>query len=198
MEANNWDSQETVASVMSWVGGSGIDLDRIRLTPSENWVEVNATVSEAEQLLQTEYYIYDHSYGASHIACQEYTLPSHLSADHIDIILPSVHFDAKITPPQKEDLFKRNWAVESDSTPVNSSSDHNVGLFNGQLPKPGKQVNVKEVQIDTSTCDEFIIPDCLRLLYSFGNGTVDSSSSYGYVVHYNHDATQKKQLTGAK
>lgn len=167
---------------MSWLIESGIDTDHISLTPSKAWVDVNATVAEAEELLQAEYHIYEHTLGASHIACREYSLPSHLSADHVDIILPSVHFDAKVTRPPKGEVSKRQIGQLDSHSSAHNTAVKNVGLLNGHLPKPGKQINVNEVQIDTSTCDQFIIPDCLRLLYSFGSGSV-GLSSYGIVEY---------------
>lgn len=172
-------SQDTIAAVTSWLVESGIQPQQFSLTPGNSWVEVDATVAEAEKLLQTEYFIYDHEFGASHIACQSYNLPQDLSAEHVDIILPSIHFDAKLSLPRSKRALDTTQPVPGLS---NSSDSKNVGTFGGSLPKPGEQVNVQALQLDTSTCDKYIVPDCLRLLYSFGNGTL-SGSSYGIVEY---------------
>lgn len=152
------------------------------MTPGNSWVQVNTTVAEAEQLLQTEYYIYEHAYGASHIACESYSLPEDLSTQHVDIILPSIHFDAKVSPPREKRGLDKRQGVEPVPVVSNSSDAKNVGTFGGSLPKQGEQVQTQAPDLDTSTCDEYIIPDCLRLLYSFGNGTLDESS-YGIVEY---------------
>lgn len=163
----------------SWLTDSGIEPHQISVAPSKAWVEVNATVGEIEELLQTKYFIYDHSLRESHVGCLEYSLPEHLSANHVDIILPSVHFDAKLSPPKQENLKKRQ--IEPQPV-VTGGTVKNAGLFNDSLPKPGPLVDVKAVQIDASTCDQFIIPDCLRLLYNFGPGSLNLSS-YGIVEY---------------
>lgn len=172
-------SEETISSVTSWLANSGIDPDRISVTSNKAWVEVDAAVGELEELLQTQYFIYDHDLRESHVGCQEYSLPEYLSANHVDIILPSVHFDSKFSPPNKEKIRKRQ--IEPQPV-VTGGTVKNVGVFNDSLPKPGPEVNVQAVQIDTTTCDQFIIPDCLRLLYNFGSGTLNLSS-YGIVEY---------------
>lgn len=182
-------SEETVSSVTSWLADSGIDPHRISVTPNKAWVEVDAAVGELEELLQTQYFVYDHPLRESHVGCQQYSLPEHLSANHVDIILPSVHFDAKLSLPNKEKLRKRQ--IEPQPV-VTGGTVKNVGVFNDSLPKPGPEVNVQAVQIDTSTCDEYIIPDCLRLLYNFGPGSLNLSS-YG-IVEYTPQAYLPEDL----
>lgn len=173
------DSEETISSVTSWLTDSGIEPHRITVTANKAWVEVDAAVGEVEDLLQTQYYIYDHSLRESHVGCQSYSLPEDLSANHVDIILPSVHFDAKVSAPNKEKNKKRQ--IEPQPV-VTGGSVKNVGTFNDSLPKPGAKLNMDAVQIDTTTCDQYIIPDCLRLLYNFGTGTLNLSS-YGIVEY---------------
>lgn len=173
-------SEETISAVLSWLSEAEIDPDRVSLTRSRAWVHVDATVEEAEKLLQTEYYIYEHSLGQSHIACEEYSLPAELSADHVDIILPSVHFDAKITQPRRRAAVKRQIPVPDPN--VSDADLKNVGLFAGHIPKILPQPDVQALTLDNTTCDQFIVPECLRLLYNFGNGTLDNSS-YGIVEY---------------
>lgn len=109
-------------------------------------------------------------------------MPEYLSAEHVDIVLPSVHFDAKLSPPRTKRELQKSQAEVPVPTVNNSSNAKNVGTFGGSLPKPGELVDVQAVQLDTSTCDEYIIPDCLRLLYGFGSGSLNQSS-YGIVEY---------------
>ena len=58
---------ESIQSVKNWLYESGIDLRRVRLSGNKGWLEVNATVAEAESLLNTEYHVYQHESGKEHI-----------------------------------------------------------------------------------------------------------------------------------
>lgn len=58
-------SDETITAVKEWLVGAGISADRLRLTQSKGWIEVNATTAEVEDLLDTEYHVYSHSSGAT-------------------------------------------------------------------------------------------------------------------------------------
>lgn len=56
-------SQESVDTVMEWLINSGVEKNRLRLSPSRGWIDFNSTVGEAEELLQTEYHVYEHNSG---------------------------------------------------------------------------------------------------------------------------------------
>lgn len=86
-------SPETVDTVRSWlVDSTGIEPHEI--TPSSNGaLHLNVTVSEAERILGTKYYVYRHAEeGSERIGChQGYSLPAHVS-EHIDFVWPTVYF----------------------------------------------------------------------------------------------------------
>lgn len=66
-------SKESVDIVKRWLGSSGITADRILHSRDSGWLTFNASVEEAENLLQTEYYTYDHSIESrSAIGCDEW------------------------------------------------------------------------------------------------------------------------------
>lgn len=50
----------TISAVTDWLVDSGISKDRLRLTAGKGWIEVNATVAEVEELINTEYHVYTH------------------------------------------------------------------------------------------------------------------------------------------
>lgn len=60
-------SAETVARVTEWLVEAGIARDRLRMSASRGWIELNATVEEAEALIDAEYHIYTHPSGAEQI-----------------------------------------------------------------------------------------------------------------------------------
>lgn len=91
-------SAESVDAVRTWLVEDGwINAERIRLGHNGGWVMANVTVEEAEHLLGTEYYVYEHAEDRKeHLACHgKYHLPEHVSK-HVDLITPTLHFDVKI------------------------------------------------------------------------------------------------------
>lgn len=56
-------SEASISGVKSWLSDTGFHPDRIRISPSKGWIEVNATVAEVEDLLDAEYYVYTHPSG---------------------------------------------------------------------------------------------------------------------------------------
>ena len=60
-------SETSVETVREWLIGHGITVERIRLSGGRNWIELNATVAEAELLFLTEYHIFTHETGVKHL-----------------------------------------------------------------------------------------------------------------------------------
>jgi tripeptidyl-peptidase-1 len=61
-------SQVTVSTVRSWLIASGFHPARIRVSHNKGWIDVNATTSEVESLLDAEYYVYTHPSGHEQIS----------------------------------------------------------------------------------------------------------------------------------
>ena len=60
-------SEETVSLVSDWLHAAGLDKQRHRLTNGRTWLHINATISEVEELLGTEYYWHEHTNGARNL-----------------------------------------------------------------------------------------------------------------------------------
>lgn len=60
-------SQQTIDSVTEWLASSGISRDRLRLSHNKGWIHLDATTSEVEDLLKTEYHVYTHTSGVEQI-----------------------------------------------------------------------------------------------------------------------------------
>ena len=174
--------QESIDSVSEWLESSGIEKSRFKLSGGRNWINFEASVAEVENLLQTEYKLYEHPAGGHHIGCDEYSLPQHLT-QHVDFVMPTVQFDVKVTP-NGGDLKKREIKPGDPGDPW--------------LPKKGKTIKgpgaspEAAVPFDLSTCNQQITPDCLRALYNFPNGTL-AKSSYG-IVEYTPQAYLQSDL----
>ncbi|KLO15522.1 subtilisin-like protein [Schizopora paradoxa] len=168
--------RESIEAVKTWLEGEGISADRMRLSPSRGWIDFNATVDEIESILQAEYHVFKHEdTGKEHVACDSYSVPHHVK-EHIDLIIPTLHFDAKINAVAPKRMAKR------DSVPVEGAA-RNVG-------KPGVGLNptttgkVSKILGQLENCDSQITPDCLRALYEVVYKQVATEkNSYGIVEY---------------
>ncbi|KZT01332.1 subtilisin-like protein [Laetiporus sulphureus 93-53] len=150
---------ESVDVVREWLVDSGLEEKRIKLSESGGWLQVAVTVEEAEDLLATEYFVYQFGEEgkAEHIACaKKYHLPEHVSK-HVELITPTLHFDVK--PQRGQTQFgKRNQP---------SGNAHSVGQpgFGPSFPKTTG--TIEKILTELVDCDEQITPVCLRALYNF-------------------------------
>ena len=177
-------SQDTVDAVLDWLTSSGIAATRIVKSPSGGWLHLNATVSEAEELLKTEFHRHEHVTGKPQIACDEYHIPENLTP-HVDFITPTVHFDTKLG----QAAVKRDAAptTAAAGVPVQSKAAVNEikNPNNGFLPKKGASLGLlQNIITELENCNKFIVPDCLRALYLFPPGiTANPKNSYGIVEY---------------
>jgi tripeptidyl-peptidase-1 len=66
-------SSNSIEAIREWLIGSGISEDRINHSLGYDWIHFDATVKEAEELLQAEYHLFDHGLELrSTVACDEY------------------------------------------------------------------------------------------------------------------------------
>jgi tripeptidyl-peptidase-1 len=195
---------ESVEMVKEWLVASGIDLERVRMSKSRNWLTFDATASEAERLLQTEYHLYKHDGGHEHIACQDYSIPSHL-AEHIDIVTPTIHFDKKIgnprrtqhhqdLPPPLRELNKRAELTKRQESKVDASKPHaKIGSPEDQSnPKQGAIVSNALMTLEN--CDTMITPACLQALYNMPPGSMAMKNNTLGVVEYTPQAFLQSDL----
>ena len=64
--------QATVDSVREWLESAGVAAERIGHSANKQWIQFDATVAEAEELLKTKYHSYEHVHsGNENIGCDE-------------------------------------------------------------------------------------------------------------------------------
>jgi tripeptidyl-peptidase-1 len=131
---------ESINSVLDWLQISGVEPSRFRVARGSGSVQFYATVSEAEALLNTKYYVYEHvETGDLSYACDEYSLHKSL-LEHVDYVTPTIG----LAPTgNKRKLRKRG--------PTEMPKPH-LTPFNGPLVVSG----------NLSTCDTAITPECIR------------------------------------
>jgi tripeptidyl-peptidase-1 len=65
-------SDLAVDSVRLWLNKAGIADDRISRSANEQWIQFDSTISELEDLLHTEYHVFEHERtGLQDVACEK-------------------------------------------------------------------------------------------------------------------------------
>lgn len=152
-------SNETVEAVKTWLIESGIDGARISRSRGRNWLKFDTTVAEAEELLRTSYHVYEHDSGATHIACDSYQIPKHVQ-DHVDLIVPSVHFDAHVEHPDARKDLKRDAQLERRAGSPGMTKMAKPGAVIPNLP-----AMLNSSASRTDLCNSVVFPECLQALY---------------------------------
>ena len=171
-------SKKTINQVKKWLISSGIEKNRIKLSKNKSWLSFDASTAELEALLKTDYHIYRHDDYEPHMACESYSLPTHLSSDHIDFITPTIQFAARKT--------KRS----SPKTPPGGVTSNSVimGPTISRLDiEAVKQANTFS-PTGTSTCGTGITPDCLRALYGFSKPTTFAKGNSIGIVEFSPES----------
>jgi tripeptidyl-peptidase-1 len=179
--------QETVSAVIGWLRDFGINTTNVRISASKGWLSFNLTVAEAERLLKTKYYVYQHTSGKYHPATEEYSVPAGIQ-HHIDIITPTLHFDVKVLRnPEKSSGLK--------SSSLKNVNSIGTGLANFvKLGDPAISANSGQVY-ELSSCDAQITPMCIKALYNFANYTQQSSETNNYgIVEYTPQSYTQSDL----
>ena len=62
---------ETVDTVTTWLYEAGVNPARVRLSKDGGYLDLKVTIAEAEDMLATKYYVYEHEDGTEHVACED-------------------------------------------------------------------------------------------------------------------------------
>ncbi|EPS96656.1 hypothetical protein FOMPIDRAFT_128300 [Fomitopsis schrenkii] len=176
---------ESVDTVRSWlVDVGGLESERVRLSVGGGWLQADISVEEAERLLETEYHIYQFEDDAArtHVACHEkYHLPEEV-AKHVEIVTPTLHFDVK--PKSKPVQLEKRDAPSSESVDAHAVGQPGFGV---SFPKTSGTTQAPSTS-DLAYCNEQIVPDCLRVLYSFNYTPVAPERNSIAIVEYTPQA----------
>ncbi|KAI0093129.1 subtilisin-like protein [Irpex rosettiformis] len=168
-------SVEALDGVRKWLVDEGIAHSRIRLSNSGGWLEASVSVAEAEQLLKTEYYVYNHTLeDVQHVRCAlGYHIPEHL-AEHIDFITPTIHFNSAASQV-RSNLKRRRTAAA-------------MLVRQAGLPRSADVDNIENIASGIEHCDTHITPDCLRALYNFSFAPQATEKNSFGIVEYTPQA----------
>lgn len=82
-------ADETLDLVHEWLFANSIN--ELDYSPAHDWINMYIPVEQAEQLLDTEYSVYQHEDGTTLVRTEEWALPKHLH-ELIDTIQPTTSF----------------------------------------------------------------------------------------------------------
>ena len=160
-------SKETVSSVRNWLETSGIESDRISQSANRQWMQFDATVEEAENLLRTKYYIYEHGQtGRTHIACDAYYVPEHVQK-HVDYITPGLKLIAG-GKASADTNSGDSYIVEKRGFRTNGHSNFTGPSVKSVLSNATAQ-SIANAQL--ANCDSYITPACIATMYNITKAT---------------------------
>ncbi|KAF2175968.1 subtilisin-like protein [Zopfia rhizophila CBS 207.26] len=145
-------THQSISAVIRWLEESGIDRKRIKLSNSRDWLLLNTTIREAQQLLKTEYYQYiRQNRDEIYLGCEEYRLPDSIRR-HIVFVLPTVHIGVGAK------LDYRHTA----RAPTRRASRYAPSI---QTLARRQVTRGNDVSLNLSNCHNLITPNCLRAMY---------------------------------
>jgi len=148
-------SDAALGLVHSWLEDNGVPTSNCKHSPAKDWIKVSLSVNAIENLLDTQYSVFEHVEGGYLVRAPEWSLPEHLH-EHITAIQPTTSF---FSPQKLGRTFKEVLDISSD-TPPPSTND----------PPRNTDPAIK------AACNASLVtPLCLRTLYGTLNYTVQSA-----------------------
>lgn len=168
-------SNETLATVRNWLVKHGISERRITHSDNKAWFAFDATTSELEDLLHTQYHEFVHGATGNYVAaCDEYHVPKHVQ-EHIDFISPGV---------KGANLRRRETKKSKRGT--RGAPSRKTAPF---MPANASQL---------TTCDQVVTPACIQALYNIPpnnpHANVSSNNSLGIFEEGDYYAQQDLNL----
>ncbi|KAK3314311.1 alkaline serine protease [Apodospora peruviana] len=153
--------EDSVQLVTNWVMSAGIPRERVSQSTNKQWIQFDANASDVESLLFTDYYVFEHlATGTKNVACDEYHIPGHIRG-HIDYITPGIRLRAD---PGKVKKLKRDEQMKQlENRGVRASHTGLLPIKNALLPTLPP--------LNSSVCDKYVTPECIRAIYSVPEGT---------------------------
>ncbi|KAI9687482.1 MAG: hypothetical protein M1822_002092 [Bathelium mastoideum] len=160
-------SKETVSTIRAWLESAGIEPTRISQSANKQWMQFDASVKEAEDLLRTKYYIYEHGVtGRTHVACDEYQVPKHVQ-EHVDYITPGLKLiaggkaSASTLTGDVDGIEKRGFRTNSRSKFTGPSLKSIISNATARAIANAPLAN----------CDSYITPACIATMYNITKAT---------------------------
>ena len=149
-------ADETFDAVHAWlVEAAGVDASEIRQYENKGWLAVDLPVSVVEEMFMTQYHEHELD-GKLKVACDEYSVPGHLSS-HIDYIVPGV----KMSSPMR----KRTVEARSGGPSHNHRGWNPKHIPPWQMPHHMPPPYSPHLPEDVRDCARNMSAACYRALY---------------------------------
>lgn len=141
----------SVEVVTEWLKAAGL-ADRVSQSFNKQWIQFDATTAEAEDLLFTEFYVYEHRpTGTQNIASDEYHIPAHVR-EHIDYITPGTRL--RVEPGHARKAKREHQAEQLRKRGVSAMNTGAVPIANARMPVLP--------QLNSSVCYKYVTNQCVR------------------------------------
>ncbi|KAN0134254.1 Peptidase S8/S53 domain containing protein [Lactarius tabidus] len=138
----------SVDAVYGWLESHGVQREACHRSPAGDWVTVRVPVAQAEEMLGTEFRVWQHTLdGDVLVRTTEYSLPAHLDK-HIELVQPTTAF---YRTKSHDTTFRFSPILDTAPPPASSS---------GKISVPGSGVTVD------ASCNGTITVSCLKQLYN--------------------------------
>ncbi|POW04279.1 hypothetical protein PSHT_11314 [Puccinia striiformis] len=198
-------SEEAIREVAAWLKSQSSELGgdyQPRMTKGGTWLNIQLPLSATEKLLDTKYHVYLHEEtGQTHIACEDYKLPARLF-EHIDIVLPTVHFDTipaankyqyagvsqdggKLPKKRKRETSIGQSFSAPKTFPVPGAAHRLGNPSSGNIPHYSKNFNppqISSMKHDLANCANVTTIECLKALYKFGDYKMTSPTKHSLAI----------------
>ncbi len=155
-------SDEASDAVHDWLIDHGVDLDQLSYSPAKDWISLKLPVAAVEDLLNTEYSVYEHPDGSTLVRTEGYSLPLHLH-EHISTIQPTNSWARLNGGRERKNEIEKRSQIKPRSSHVLDVSD------NWSPPAPPTTPLPSNATVDSVCNFTAVTPDCVRTLY----GTLD-------------------------
>ncbi|KNZ59480.1 uncharacterized protein VP01_1722g3 [Puccinia sorghi] len=211
-------SDAAIDEVSSWLVSQNSALGgnhHPTLSNGGSWLNIQLPLSKAEKLLDTKYHVYLHEETRqTHVACEDYKLPARLF-QHVDIVLPTVHFDTIPSTnkyhyagvgqdaPMTAKKNKRYTSTEQSFAapqivPVPGAARRLGNPNSGNIPHYSQDFNrsiISTIKHDLAHCANFTTMECLKALYKFGDYEMQSPANHSLaIVEYTPQSVVYKDM----
>ncbi|ETI25224.1 hypothetical protein G647_04597 [Cladophialophora carrionii CBS 160.54] len=179
-------SDDASAAVHEWLEEYGIDMDHLAYSPAKDWISIPLPVSTIEDLLNTEYSVWEHQDGSTIVRTEGYSLP-HYVHKHITTIQPTNSWARLEGHKKRTEIMKRS-VINKRTTHVLEAAD---------TWDPPSSIPPPENSTVYAACNfTHVTPDCVRTLY----GTIDyevKAAGLNKMAHTNYleEATNRSDIS---
>ena len=115
-------NEKALADVHKWLDENRVQLDRVQYSPAKDWLLVDLPVFDIEDLLDTEYHVYENDEGTTIIRTPRYSLPLALHG-HIDVVQSTNYFGDPKSMRRPFRMSHHQPQQHSEHTSQDGSSD---------------------------------------------------------------------------